>query len=55
VIWQQSKGCRARNEAIAISSGEYIVLEMMISEFPKFYSQSHLVLQTYNAGALVMD
>jgi hypothetical protein len=23
----------------------------MISEFQKFYSQSHSVLQTYNAGA----
>jgi glycosyltransferase involved in cell wall biosynthesis len=53
VIWQQSKGsCRARNEAIAISTGEYIVFGDDDIRVPKNFIANHIrFLQTYNAGA----
>jgi glycosyltransferase involved in cell wall biosynthesis len=53
VIWQQSKGsCRARNEAIAICSGEYVVFGDDDIRVPSDFIENHIrLLQTYDAGA----
>ncbi|OYU80806.1 MAG: family 2 glycosyl transferase [Flavobacterium sp. BFFFF1] len=53
VQWQQTKGsCRARNEAIAICTGEYIVFGDDDIRVPDDFIQNHIrVLQTYSAGA----
>lgn len=53
VIWQESKGsCRARNEAIALSIGEYIVFGDDDIRIPENFIENHIrFLQTYNAGA----
>ena len=52
VIWQQSKGsCRARNEAIDVCDGEYIVFgDDDIRVLPDFIENHIRFLQTYNAG-----
>ncbi len=53
VFWQQTKGsCRARNEAIAICTGDYIVFgDDDIRVLPDFIENHIKFLQTYNAGA----
>jgi glycosyltransferase involved in cell wall biosynthesis len=53
VIWQQSKGsCRARNEAIAKSRGDYIVFGDDDIRVPENFIENHIrFLQTYNVGA----
>lgn len=53
IIWQQSKGsCRARNEAIAISTGEYIVFGDDDIRVPENFIANHIrFLQKYNVGA----
>lgn len=53
VIWQESKGsCRARNEAIGASSGDYIVFGDDDIRIPNDFIENHIrLLQTYNAGA----
>ena len=53
VIWQKSKGsCRARNEAIELCTGDYIVFGDDDIRIPPDFIANHLkVLQTYNAGA----
>lgn len=53
LIWQQSKGsCRARNEAIAISTGDYIVFGDDDIRVPQNFIENHIrFLQTYNIGA----
>jgi glycosyltransferase involved in cell wall biosynthesis len=53
VIWQQSKGsCRARNEAIALCTGEYIVFGDDDIRIPENFIENHIrFLQTYNVGA----
>lgn len=52
VKWQTSKGsCRARNEAIAVCTGEYIVFgDDDIRILPDFIENHVRMLQTYNAG-----
>lgn len=52
VIWQQSKGsCRARNEAIAVCNGEYIVFGDDDIRVPSDFIENHLrFIQTYDAG-----
>jgi GT2 family glycosyltransferase len=52
VIWQKSKGsCRARNEAIEVCTGEYIVFgDDDIRVLPEFIENHIRLLQTYNAG-----
>ena len=52
VIWQQSKGsCRARNEAIAVCNGEYIVFGDDDIRIQSNFIENHIrFLQTYNAG-----
>lgn len=53
VIWQQSKGsCRARNEAIVLSTGEYIIFGDDDIRIPENFIENHIrFLQTYNVGA----
>lgn len=53
VKWQETKGsCRARNEAIELSTGEYIVFgDDDIRVFPDFIENHIKLLQTYKAGA----
>lgn len=53
VIWQQSKGsCRARNEAIALSTGDYIVFGDDDIRIPANFVENHIrFLQTYDVGA----
>jgi len=52
VIWQQSKGsCRARNEAIALCKGEYIVFGDDDIRIPPVFIENHIrFIQTYDAG-----
>jgi len=52
VIWQKTKGsCRARNEAIEICKGEYIVFgDDDIRILPDFIENHIRILQIYNAG-----
>jgi glycosyltransferase involved in cell wall biosynthesis len=51
--WQNTKGsCRARNEAIARCSGDYIVFGDDDIRIPPDFIENHIrLLQTYNAGA----
>jgi GT2 family glycosyltransferase len=51
--WQESKGsCRARNEAIDLCSGEYIVFGDDDIRLPPEFIENHIrFLQTNNAGA----
>ncbi|MGK4569277.1 glycosyltransferase family 2 protein [Flavobacterium sp. 3HN19-14] len=53
VIWQQSKGsCRARNEAIDLCKGDYVIFgDDDIRILPDFVRKHLELLQTYNAGA----
>ena len=53
IIWQKSKGsCRARNEAIALCTGEYVVFGDDDIRVPSNFIANHIkFLQTYNAGA----
>jgi glycosyltransferase involved in cell wall biosynthesis len=53
VIWQQSKGsCRARNEAIALCSGDYIVFGDDDIRIAADFIENHIrFLQTYDVGA----
>jgi glycosyltransferase involved in cell wall biosynthesis len=53
VIWQKSKGsCRARNEAIALCVGDYIVFGDDDIRVPIDFIENHIrFLQTYDAGA----
>lgn len=53
VRWQETKGsCRARNEAIALSIGDYIVFGDDDIRIPADFIENHIrLLQTYNAGA----
>lgn len=53
VIWQKSKGsCRARNEAIALCSGDYIVFGDDDIRIPADFIENHIrFLQTYSVGA----
>lgn len=53
IIWQKSKGsCRARNEAISICNGDYIVFGDDDIRIPPDFIKNHLrLLQTYDAGA----
>lgn len=53
VKWQTSKGsCRARNEAIAMCIGEYIVFGDDDIRVPRNFIENHVrLLQTYHAGA----
>jgi glycosyltransferase involved in cell wall biosynthesis len=52
VIWQATKGsCRARNEAIALCHGDYIVFGDDDIRIPADFIENHIrLLQTYNAG-----
>lgn len=53
VIWQQTNGsCRARNEAIALCTGDYIVFGDDDIRIPANFIENHLrFLQTYSVGA----
>ncbi|WP_309640356.1 glycosyltransferase [Flavobacterium sp.] len=53
VNWQTTKGsCRARNEAIALCTSEYIVFGDDDIRIPPNFIESHIqLLQTYNAAA----
>lgn len=53
VKWQTTKGsCRARNEAINLCTGDYIIFgDDDIRFFPDFIEHHIKLLQTYNAGA----
>lgn len=53
VKWQTTKGsCRARNEAIDLCTGDYIIFgDDDIRFFPDFIENHIKLLQTYNAGA----
>ncbi|MBQ0908390.1 glycosyltransferase [Flavobacterium sp. F-328] len=53
VIWQQSKGsCRARNEAIVLCTGDYIVFGDDDIRIPADFIENHIrFLQTYSVGA----
>ena len=53
IKWQESKGsCRARNEAIAFCTGDYIVFGDDDIRIPADFIENHIrLLQTYNAGA----
>lgn len=53
VKWQQTKGsCRARNEAIAYCTGDYIAFGDDDLRLPINYIENHIrFLQTYKAGA----
>jgi glycosyltransferase involved in cell wall biosynthesis len=52
-IWQVSKGsCRARNEAIQLCSGNYIIFGDDDVRLPADFVENHIrLLQTYNANA----
>lgn len=52
ILWQQTKGsCRARNEAIAFCTGEYIVFGDDDIRIPSDFIENHIrILQTYQAG-----
>lgn len=52
-IWQESKGsCRARNEAIALCFGDYIVFGDDDIRIPSNFIENHIrLLQTYDAVA----
>ncbi len=52
VLWQKSKGsCRARNEGIAVCTGEYIVFGDDDIRVPADFIENHIrFLQTYKAG-----
>ncbi|WOD43964.1 glycosyltransferase family 2 protein [Hwangdonia lutea] len=51
--WQTTKGsCRARNEAIDLCTGDYIVFGDDDIRIPPNFIENHIkLLQTYNAGA----
>ena len=51
--WQTTKGsCRARNEAIDLCTGDYIVFGDDDIRIPNDFIENHIrLLQTYNAGA----
>lgn len=51
--WQTSKGsCRARNEAIELCKGDYIVFGDDDVRIPSDFIENHIrLLQTYNVGA----
>ena len=53
IIWQTSKGsCRARNEAIAVSTGDFIVFGDDDIRIQSQFIENHIrLLQTYNADA----
>jgi glycosyltransferase involved in cell wall biosynthesis len=53
VKWQESKGsCRARNEAIALCTGDYIVFGDDDIRIPSNFIENHIrFLQTNNSGA----
>lgn len=53
VKWQETKGsCRARNEAIAYCTGDYIVFGDDDIRIPSDFIENHIrFLQTYKAGA----
>jgi glycosyltransferase involved in cell wall biosynthesis len=53
VVWQTSKGsCRARNEAIGLGSGDFVIFgDDDIRLLPDFVENHIRLLQTYNAGA----
>jgi glycosyltransferase involved in cell wall biosynthesis len=53
IKWQETKGsCRARNEAIAFCTGDYIVFGDDDIRIPPDFIENHIrFLQTYNAGA----
>lgn len=53
VIWQQTKGsCRARNEGIALCTGDYIVFGDDDIRIPADFIENHIrFLQTYSVGA----
>jgi glycosyltransferase involved in cell wall biosynthesis len=53
VKWQESKGsCRARNEAIALCTGDYIVFGDDDIRVPSDFIENHIrFLQTNNSGA----
>ncbi len=53
ILWQESKGsCRARNEAIALSMGEYLIFGDDDIRIPPDFVENHIrFLQTYKAGA----
>ena len=52
-VWQTSKGsCRARNEAINLCTGDYIVFGDDDIRIPPDFIENHIkLLQTYKAGA----
>jgi glycosyltransferase involved in cell wall biosynthesis len=52
-IWQTTKGsCRARNEAIELCTGDYIIFGDDDIRIPPDFVENHIrLLQTYNAGA----
>jgi len=54
VIWQQSKGsCRARNEAIDICTGEYIIFGDDDIRLKDDFVENHIrFMQTYGVGAV---
>lgn len=53
IKWQETKGsCRARNEAIELCTGEYIIFGDDDIRVPENYIENHIrFLQTYNADA----
>lgn len=53
VRWQETKGsCRARNEAIELCTGDYVIFGDDDIRLPADYVQNHIrFLQTYDAGA----
>lgn len=53
VKWQETKGsCRARNEAIALCSGDYILFGDDDIRIPSDFVENHIrFLQSYKAGA----
>ncbi len=53
IEWQETKGsCRARNEAIALCTGDYIVFGDDDIRIPADFIENHIqFLQTYKAGA----
>lgn len=53
IKWQETKGsCRARNEAIAVCTGEYIIFGDDDIRIPPDFIENHIrFLQTYRAGA----
>ncbi|MCG2611252.1 glycosyltransferase [Flavobacterium sp. SM15] len=53
VKWQQTKGsCRARNEAIALSTGDYFIFGDDDICIPDDFIENHIrLLQTYKTGA----